>query len=313
MESIKRRFLKISFILIVIGGIIFYIVSHPLVKEIISLARGAQEVEKGNLEFRASPGSLRETVQLSQSFNNMLDSLEKNRKELDIANKKMVRHKTLAEVGKFSLMVAHEFKNPLGIIKSSMDILRKDYKIQRDDVLAGYIEDEIRSLDLLIEDFLLFSKPAEPNFGDVDLNQLLKDICTRFEIMIPENVGRIVPQIPSDSFWAEADADLMTRSISNILKNALEADDNCGKVFVKAKPVSDNLWEASFEDQGPGIKPLDIYMIFEPFFTTKTKGTGLGLAFVSHVITAHGGSVTAVNKPDSSGAVFIIRIPLKQV
>ncbi len=313
MESIKLRFLKISFILVVVGGIIFYFVSHPLVKEIISLARGAQEVENGNLKFRASPGSIRETVQLSQSFNRMLDSLEKGRKDLDIANRKMVRNKTLAEVGKFSLMVAHEFKNPLSIIKSSMDILRKDYKIHQEDVLAGYIEDEIRSLDTLIEDFLLFSKPAEPNFKDVDLNQILKDICTRFEIMTLENAGRIVSEIPSDPFWAEADADLLTRSISNIIKNALEADDKGGKVFVKVKPVLDDLWEASFEDQGPGIKSRDSHVIFEPFFTTKTKGTGLGLAFVSHVITAHEGSVTAVNKPDAGGAVFIIRIPLKQV
>ena len=124
----------------------------------------------------------------------------------------MARHQALAEVGKFSLMVAHEVKNPLGIIKSSLDVLKKDRKLPPDDTMIVYMEDEIRRLNKIIEDFLIFSRPAEPVFRRVDLNEMARDIVSRFEIQNAEAHIKLEVRIESDSCFANVDQDLLIRA-----------------------------------------------------------------------------------------------------
>ena len=72
----------------------------------------------------------------------------------------------------------------------------------------------------------------------------------------------------------------------------------------------DSRWVVEVEDQGPGVAPESMEVIFEPFYTTRAKGTGLGLAFAAQVVTAHKGRIMVENKPNNSGARFIMELPL---
>ena len=310
MEEITNKFLMLSGFLAIIGGVVFFFISRPMVKEVRKLADGAEEVGKGDLNYRADIGSLPETRKLSTAFNNMLDSLEQNRVKLDEANSRMVRHQALAEVGKFSLMIAHEIKNPLGIIKSSFDMLRKDYAIPRDNQFSYYIEDEIRHVNSLVEDFLAFSRPSEAVFKKIDLTDMLTEICNRFKLMYDNNsqVSFSREQVIEQPFFAQADEALLTRSISNLLKNAYESIGDKGNIFVTVDISSHNEWCMRVADTGPGISAKDMDRIFDPFYTTKIKGSGLGLAFVKQAVSAHGGNVTAENRP-GGGSIFTIIIP----
>jgi len=310
MEEITKKFLMLSGFLAIIGGVVFFFISRPMVKEVRKLADGAEEVGKGDLNYRADIGSLPETRKLSMAFNNMLDSLEQNRFKLDEANSRMVRHQALAEVGKFSLMIAHEIKNPLGIIKSSFDMLRKDYAIPRDNQFSYYIEDEIRHVNSLVEDFLAFSRPSEAVFRQIDLTTMLTEICNRFQLMYDNNsqVSFSREQVLEQPFFAQADEALLTRSISNLLKNAYESIGDKGNIFVTVDISSHNEWCMRVADTGPGISAKDMDRIFDPFYTTKIKGSGLGLAFVKQAVSAHGGNVTAENRP-GGGSIFTIIIP----
>ncbi len=218
----------------------------------------------------------------------------------------MIRQTTLAELGKFSLMIAHEVKNPLGIIKSSMDILKKD--IPEGDMMVEFIEDEIRRLNRLIEDFLLFARPANPAFRPVNLHEMLKHCAERFELQTADIPVTIETDIPEDNYEGLADPDLLVRAIGNIIKNAMESGGEDENVIRIRAFFEKDFWIAEISDQGPGIDPEYIDKIFEPFFTTRSKGTGLGLAFAFQVIKAHGGMITAQNSPEG-GAVFQIKIP----
>ena len=181
-----------------LAGLIFYFISRSLVAPVKGLAQAARRVAQGDRNLRAQPGTLPETRELAVAFNVMLDSLERNRRSLEEAKEQMRRQKTLAEMGKFSLMIAHEFKNPLSIIKSSLDVLKKDVALSSDNTMVFYIEDEIMRLNRLIGDFLTFARPVAPSFCHTDVNALLKEIVTRFELQKTGTPCEIRSHIPSD-------------------------------------------------------------------------------------------------------------------
>ena len=291
-----------------LAGLIFYFISRSLVAPVKGLARAARRVAQGDRTLRAQPGTLPETRELAVAFNVMLDSLERNRRSLEDAKEQMRRQKTLAEMGKFSLMIAHEFKNPLSIIKSSLDVLKKDVALSSDNTMVFYIEDEIMRLNRLIGDFLMFARPAAPSFRPTDLNALLREIVTRYELQKNGTPVEIRSHIPSDPCYANVDPDLLIRAIGNVIKNAFEAnEDNC-VVQVTASRLA-NTWTAEIADDGEGIDPENIDKIFNPFFTTRAKGAGLGLAYASQAIKTHGGIIRAENRVEG-GARFRVEIPV---
>lgn len=292
--------------------LIFYFISRSLVAPLVSLANTARKVSQGDRNVRALPGTTPETVRLSLAFNNMLDSLANGRQTIVRAYAKMARQEALAEVGKFSMMIAHEVKNPLGIIKSSLEMMEKEFNIPEDNMLRMYAQEEIVRLNQLIESFLMFSKPAKPNFTTVDLNQMLAQIIMGFELQFHEMGICLECRIPENRFEAQADFDLLTRGISNIIKNACDANDQQGCVTITVKEYykggnRPHKWELFIADQGPGISPDDRVKVFEPFFTTKATGTGLGLAFADQAIKAHGGRI-GIEFPERGGTCFCVTL-----
>jgi signal transduction histidine kinase len=307
MREITKNFVLFSSGIALFSGLLFYFISRPIVMEVKYLANTVEQVGRGDLELRAKPGKLPETRSLTLAFNTMLDSLENSRNALERVNREMIRQKMLAELGKFSMMIAHEFKNPLGIIKSSLDILKKDHHLTSEDMMVDYIEDEIFRLNRLIEEFLLFSQPAKPNFRIVDSTEMLMELVERFRIQYSDEKIAIHESSLSVPIRVKGDRDLLTRCLNNIIKNACEASEEEGIVQITSL-LDDNKWVAIIEDGGNGIEEEYLEKIFEPFFTTKAKGTGLGLAFSAQVVRAHGGTIIAKNR-EAGGAQFRLEIP----
>jgi signal transduction histidine kinase len=300
------RFVYIALALTGLACLIFYVMSRSLVAPLLALADTARKVSSGNRGIRAAHGGTPEINRLADSFNDMLDSLAAGRRTLKQAYEKMARQETLAEVGKFSLMIAHEVKNPLGIIKSSLEMLKSDMKIPEDNMLMNYAEEEIVRLNTLIESFLMFSRPAKPRFETVDLNQMLEQVIMGFEIQHSSDGVRFNCHVPDTPFEAKVDFDLLSRGIGNIIKNACEAGNGKGMVDIHVEMIQEK-WQVFITDQGKGIREADKKKIFEPFFTTKATGTGLGLAFADQVIKAHGGSIRVENV-EAGGCRFCITL-----
>lgn len=297
-----------SIALAFLAGCTFFFISRRIVVEVKDLASTVRRVGEGDLNLRVAPGKMPETRSLALDFNAMLDSLQQSRIALDKANEDMIKQTALAEVGKFSLMIAHEVKNPLSIIKSSMDILKRDPGQDQRDIMIDYIEDEIKRLNRLIEDFLRFARPTKPNPRSVELNAMLTSVVERFQLRYFQSTLEFKLDIPETPAWAVADRDLLMQSLDNVINNACDASEYDGLIEIHAR-CNAGTWTVEIADNANGIETEPISLIFEPFFTTRSKGTGLGLAFVFQAVKSHQGEIWAENRKEG-GALFTVEIPL---
>ena len=308
-DTLTNRFIVVSGILSMAGIFLFFFMSRTIVAQITRVVDAAKKVSQGDIKARPEPGNLPETRELTLAFNSMLDSIEWGNKALEEAYQEMIQQNTLAELGKFSMMVAHEFKNPLSIIKGSLNHLKKTHSsVLEENLMVQYMEEEIYQLNRLIEDFLLFSKPLKPVFRSTDLNETLSSRMERFLVHAETASIHIDAEIPKERCIANADRDLLIRVMDNLIKNALESSEKDSLIRVTAER-NGGIWVMRVTDQGDGIPAENMEKIFEPFFTTRSKGSGLGLAFARQVIKAHNGTIHAENIT-SGGACFTVCLPV---
>jgi PAS domain S-box-containing protein len=211
----------------------------------------------------------------------------------------------LAGLGEISAGIAHELRNPMGVIAGYAKLLSK--KI--DESLSPTVEaimKEIGVMDRIISDFLFFAKPAELELADVNLNQVI-DNCLRTVIKDREDIA-VTLAMPSPLF-IKGDEVLLGQAFSNIIRNAAEAMPSGGSLEIRAFQDGNNYLRVLISDSGHGISGELGDKIFLPFFTTKEKGTGLGLAIVHRIIVSHGGSISV----ESSGNGTNVRIDFPSI
>ena len=309
-KLLAQRFVVVSLVLALVPIICYWMLSRAINAPLTSLLDVAGLVSQGRMDIRATRSSLYEINTLSKAFNEMLDALEVQRRELSEANDVMARQKALAEVGKFSMTVAHEIKNPLTIIKGSLDIMKKDPPSPPElkERMAHFIDEEIARIDTLIEDFLIFAKPRSPSLQRTLVNQLVDSLSQRIHL-IDKDIQVVREVSETEDCELLCDVGLLERALLNIVRNALEATSGYEPVQLKIARSEKSL-VFSILDRGPGIAPDQLTEIFEPFVSHKSKGTGLGLAIAREVVDAHEGRLTAANRPDG-GASFSLELPLK--
>jgi len=306
--KMSLRYLFFGVLLTFISGGWYWFFSRSIVKTLNHLVDVSKAVSGGQMDIKAGGGNFYETRVLASAFNDMLNGLKKQRKALEKASAAMAEQKSMAKVGKFSLMVAHEIKNPLSIIKGSMDILRKpgiDATMQK--TMFMYQEEEISRINLLVENFLLYSKPFETSMEKTDMNSFVQKLIVKLAGVNFEKHIRVIQKIEHETAWVNCDKALMERGLNNILKNCFEACDPDDTVELHSRTL-DGQWIFFIKDSGSGIKEEALDNIFEPFFTTKAKGTGLGLAIVKDIILLHDGIIRAGNN-EKGGAFFKIYLP----
>ena len=307
LDKLRTRYAVAVIGLAAVGLLAFFFFSRSLVAPLKELVKASRIVARGDLNARVKPGSLPETNELAEAFNHMLASLDESRKSLEQTYQEMIQQKALAEVGHFALTVAHEVKNPLGIIKGALDILKKediDHGVKS--TMIEYVDDEIRRLNRLIQDFLDFSRPRKPVFEKVELNSLMKDLLQRLRLEWEEKGVVIDMDISEEKCLSQADPDMLSQALLNVIKNACEACDGDGRVSVKSS-ISHYNWIVQIADTGEGMDKETRKKALEPFYTTKAQGTGLGLAYAARVIEIHGGEISfRENHP--KGTIFEIRL-----
>jgi PAS domain S-box-containing protein len=215
----------------------------------------------------------------------------------------------LAAVGTLSAGLAHEVRNPLNGAKLQLHVLQR--RLERDPTTCNYadplrlVHQEIDRLGGLVHDFLEFARPSHLALGPIDMRRVVADALTMAE---PEAAARGVEihgDYPDKALVIEADAAKLHQVILNLVRNAIEAVPEGGRVWVTVRPEKPGALLV-VRDDGPGIKPEHLVRIFEPFFTTKDGGTGLGMAISHSLISQHGGQITARTE---GGAVFEVTLP----
>ncbi len=223
----------------------------------------------------------------------------------------LAKAKHLSSLGEMVAGVSHEIRNPLGIISSSAELLKK--KMAVDDALNDIVDiivAESRRLNSIITDFLDFARPKNPN----------RSRC-RIDDIIAKNIHFLDPQIKANGYAIEtvvdgalpdimADGDMLYQAFLNLLINGMQAMPEGGTLTVTIKRGEGALW-VYIEDEGPGVSASVMEKIWNPFFTTKQKGTGLGLGIVKNIIEAHDGMIRIDNRPEK-GARVTIKFPTNQ-
>jgi len=216
---------------------------------------------------------------------------------------------TLQGLGEMAAGIAHELRNPMGVIVGYANILRKKVELlpSPSDSLIEPIVDaiikEINLMDRIITDFLTFARYEEPNLVSIEIKELIDGIINSLSLQPIYNLNlEIEPHV------IEADEVLLRQAIKNLIQNSVEAMPEGGRLSVKGKK-EEGYYLISISDTGKGIPDEIREKIFIPFFTTKEKGTGLGLSIVHKAISAHGGEVFFDSNEE--GTTFTLRLPVR--
>ncbi len=237
-------------------------------------------------------------------------NLETMHKDIRSLHEQLVQSEKMAALGAMMAEITHEIRNPLVSIGGFTRRLAKKLTNTEEKKYIDIILSEVSRLEGIIHDNLSYIKEMAPQIADTDMNALLQDILTLYEDELSQRhitVERdLFPRLP----LLKVDAQQIKQAVINILKNAMEAMENGGKLTVRTS-VMDGGQEAAVElgDTGPGITAKAMHNIFNPYYTTKPRGTGLGLPISNRIIKAHRGRIELRNK-ETGGAVFTIRLPL---
>ncbi|MFY9561371.1 MAG: ATP-binding protein [Terriglobales bacterium] len=258
-----------------------------------------------------------ESRRQTRLYQALAEQLAETNRQLKQAQAEARRSERLAALGQLSAGLAHEIRNPLGVIKGSAEMLTQ--KLQGSDdlarELAGYISTEVNRLSALVTQFLNFARPLHADLHTTNLTALLdrvlKNVGDHWKgkpVKVERAYADGLPPVPLDESLCE-------QAFLNLVQNAYEAmEERGGTLRVETEPVVQNNRSGvtvHLTDSGPGVPDVLREEIFNPFVTTKKTGVGLGLSIVSKIVDGHHGSIR-VEKGPQGGASFTIFFPLEE-
>ena len=218
----------------------------------------------------------------------------------------------LASLGEMIASVSHEIKNPLGIIRSTAEILNKRLKDQAPTSkhLTEIIVTETSRLNDTVREFLDFARPQVPNFSKISINDLLEKVMVFMQPEFANNQIKLETDLDPDLEPLDIDQNMIYRAFLNLFVNAVQAMPDGGTLSVTSVSSAVGQREAvviRITDSGIGMSQEKLGMIFTPFYTDKNRGTGLGLAIAKNLIEEHNGTIEVESEPEK-GSSFIITL-----
>ena len=276
-------------------------VSRAIARPIVALtgfARGYMRDKVLQAPASAGAGEVRE---LTDAFVQMV-------RDIDQSQQNLVRASKLAVVGEMSSVIAHEVRTPLGILRSSAQMLQREAAISAEGrELVGFIESETERLNRLVSAMLDSARPRTPTFAMADLHALIRSSVAMLSGMAEKNKVNVTTRLLASSASVECDEEQMTQVLLNLLMNGLQILRRGGRIDVATRDA-DRYLCIEIADDGPGIDPAERARVFEAFFFKREGGIGLGLAIVQQIIRAHGGDIEAADSA-LGGAMFRIALP----
>ncbi len=299
-RKLLRYFTLIVLALVMIGTLLIF---RNLSTGINRLKQGLRSIEKDI--HHLLPEMTGELGQVAQAVNRMAVSLsEKERLEDQLR-----QSEHLIALGRLVTGVAHELRNPIGIIKTLVELMKQEYsQMSGIEEFTRAIDEQVDRQDLQIRELLDFGRPTKVSIKECSVNDLIKTILSFSVAMLRKQSIHVVLQLDGKLPKILADTEKLKQVFVNIIVNAAEAMPTGGKLEIVTEETA-NMIIISFSDTGKGIPAEDMLSIFDPFYTTKETGTGLGLSISYQSIKLHGGTIT-VDSELEKGSTFIIKLPV---
>lgn len=238
------------------------------------------------------------------------ESLERSQAALKKMFTKVVQAEKLATIGEMTTVLAHEIRNPLGVIRSSAQFLTADRLRKEDgDELLGFIVDEVDRLTQVVNNLLGLARYAPPDFKPVALHELLSSIIERWRLSDDHNPRVVIQCRCTFEESILADRQQLVQVVMNLIRNSEDAMSDGGRIDIRidAEPHDDGI-VLRLTDTGPGVTPEQVGKLWQKFYTTKRDGVGLGLPLCKQIVQAHGGTIQ-ITSPENHGLMVIIRLP----
>ncbi|MBF0606611.1 MAG: ATP-binding protein [Candidatus Magnetobacterium sp. LHC-1] len=214
----------------------------------------------------------------------------------------------LAAIGEMAANIAHEIRNPLSAIRSSVEMLKEG---SLDETKRKRIMDiaivEMDRMNKIITDFLTYSSPRPPDFKTILLSRTLGETIEMLRALASTNSNVTIKTNIAAEVYIDADDNKLRQVFWNLGLNAIQACQDNGEISVEVKQLPEFV-TIRFKDNGAGIEPNILKKIFYPFFTTKQGGGGLGLAMVYRIVHEHSGRINVMSTV-GNGSVFEVFLP----
>ncbi len=275
--------------------------SNRITQPVRALTRGLRAVAGGDYKARVRESGGRELEELGVGFNTMAEQLDR----LKSMEAEMRRKQQLAAFGEAAAVIAHEIRNPLGIIKTSSQVVRMKSKLApAEDRMIGFVLEEVARIDRLIQDVLDYVRPRDLQQEKIDLREVVSHVAEVARPALAERGIRDNVIAYSEPLAVLGDRDRLHQAFLNLVLNAMDAMPSGGQLHI-IEDCGEGVARIAITDEGIGMTEEVRQRAFDPFFTTKTRGTGLGLAKVQAIIGEHGGSIICESEP-GRGTTFTI-------
>lgn len=257
----------------------------------------------------AKEKNVRELREAQEAMLFMVEDLNRQARELSEAQEAIVRNERLSAIGKLASSVAHELRNPLGVMKNVvyyLNMLSEEKIIPEIRKNLDILSNEIDGSNKIISDLLDFSRIRVSKLQLANVNDVVADALRRMGVYpgieIETEIDESLPEL-------HIDADQMRQVFFNLAVNACQAMPDGGRLKVSTE-TGDGYVKIVFEDTGCGISKTNMDKIFEPLFSNKAKGTGLGLSISRALVEDHDGSIE-VESEEGKGAIFVVKLSLR--
>ncbi len=233
--------------------------------------------------------------------------------ELEKWRRQAMRVEGLSAMGEVAAQLAHQIRNPLGVIKLFASLLTKELHGDHRAELAHHLLKGVGEIEAVVSNLLLFIRPQKPALKAMDLREPLAEVLSFVKRFVAENGIRLETSISAEPLLVRGDAELLKQVFYNLVLNAVEAMPEGGTLRVgtgrRSSRLKGEVAEVTIADSGCGIPSDKLQEVFKPFYTTKDKGTGLGLTIAHRIVEVHGGLIE-VESEEGNGTTFRISLPL---
>lgn len=302
VRQMGRAFILLLVFTIVVAAMVAVPVAANIARPLGRLTDFARNFIREQRAVPPPAGGPAEVRELSAAFDQMIRDLERLKENLTRAAK-------LAVVGEMAAAMSHEVRTPLGILRSSAQLLLREPGLSAEGrEVCGFIVSETERMNRLVSTLLDCARARPPEFRPVNLANLAQQTIAMLKPQAGKKNIHLHFEAPEgEDATAYCDAEQMTQVLLNLLLNALQILPEGGRIEVAVRQEAGSV-ALEVADDGPGIAPELYDRVFDPFYTQRNGGIGLGLTVVRQLVAAHHGEISA-GRSHLGGALFRLRLP----